>query len=120
MKKIIFSTLILVMVAAAHITSQAQIFKTQLRITVIDDLGNIQEGATVKLFTSEKDFKAEKNPILPETKLTNKKGIIIFKEIEAREYWVLAEKGDKNNWGGGIKTDPLMEKKVNKINIVID
>ena len=97
-----------------------QLLKTDLKITVIDDLGNIQEGATVRLFLTEKDFKEETNAILPKEKGTDKKGVIWFKDLEARAYYVLAESGDKNNWGGGTKTDVLKSKKVNKVNIVVD
>ena len=94
--------------------------KTDLRITVLDDLGNIQECANVRLFLTEKDFKEEQNPIYSLADCTNKKGVIIFKDLEARSYYVLAEKDDKNNWGGRIKTGQLKAKKVNKVNIVID
>ena len=108
------------MVVASAMSSPNQFFKTQLKVTILDDLGNIQKDAKVRLFVSENEFKEERNPISPEEELTNEKGIIWFKNLEAREYWVLATKGEKNNWGGGIKTDPLKAKKVNKINIIIE
>ena len=118
MKKVFIPVLLLAMLSIAM--SPNQFFKTQLKVTVLDDLGNIQTGATVSLFVSEKDFKEEKNAILSDADGTDAKGVIWFKTLEAKEYWVLATKGEKNNWGNGIKTDPLKEKKVNKINIIID
>ena len=99
--------------------SKAQLIKTHLKITVIDGTGNLVEGAEVQLFTSDADFKKEQNPATDKLK-TDEKGVVVFKELKARVYYVLATKGDLNNWGGGIQTDKLKEKKVNKINIVID
>ena len=112
--------LLLVLVAAISFAASDQLFKTDLKITVLDDLGNIQEGATVRLFLTEKEFKAEENAIESKEKGTDEKGVIWFKNVEAKSYYVLAENGDKNNWGGGVKTGLLKSKKVNKVNIIID
>jgi hypothetical protein len=43
-----------------------------------------------------------------------------IKELEARVYYVNAEKGDKNNIGAGVMTDKLDEGKVNKVTIIIE
>ena len=119
MKKILFSLAVLGL-AVLFTSADTQLFKTALRVTVLDDSGNVMEGATVRLFASEKDYKEEKNAIKPDEASTDDKGVIWFRDIEAKEYWVLAEKGDKNNWESGIKTEPLLQKKVNRINIIIE
>jgi hypothetical protein len=38
-----------------------QLIKTQLTITIRNELGNTEEGVTVQLFETEEDYKAEKN-----------------------------------------------------------
>ena len=119
MKKFIISLAIVAMMATL-VSTDTQIFKTALKVTILDDLGNIQQGAKVRLFESEADYKAETNAILPEEQGTDKKGVIWFRDIPAKAYWILAENGDLNNWSGGVKTGALEKKKINKINIIIE
>ncbi len=98
-------------------TAEAQIIKTSLTLTVIDELGNSVEGASVKIFEKEADYLAEKNPAA-EGK-TDAKGIVKFKDLKTLPYFVLARKGDKDNAGGGEQTGKLEEHKFNKARIVI-
>ena len=99
------------------VTSQAQIIKTSLTLTVRDELGNTAKGVAVKLFENEADYTAEKNPSAEGT--TDAKGVVKFKNLKAIAYYVLARKGDKDNAGGGEKTGQLEEKKFNKATVVI-
>ena len=94
-----------------------QIFKTSLTVTVRDELGNIVEGASVKLFLKEEDYTKEVNPA--EEGTTDAKGIVRFKKLESKVYFVLCRKGDKDNAGGGEKTPKLDEGKFNKVTIMI-
>lgn len=96
-----------------------QILPTSLKITVIDYLGNVVEGASVTLYGTEEDYDNEENP-LADTGYTNSKGQITFKKLETNLFYINATKDDLNNYGGGVKTDSLKAGKVNKINIVID
>lgn len=114
-KTAIFLSLVLVIILA----SGFQILKTSLRITVIDELGNIVEGATVQLYATEEDYRNETNPV-SELGTTDKKGNVKFKELQPRAYFVNASKDDKNNIGAGVQTDKLVEGKMNKVNIVIE
>lgn len=98
-------------------SSQAQLFKTSLTLTVRDELGNTAEGVSVMLFENETDYNAEKNPSAEGT--TDAKGVVKFKDLKAIPYFVLARKGDKDNAGGGEKTGKLEDKKFNKVTIVI-
>ena len=113
--KTIFCLAIASLVFAA--TSEAQLIKTSLTLTVRDDLGNTADGVSVKLFENETDYTAEKNPAAEGT--TDKKGVVKFKELKAIAYFVIARKGDKDNAGGGEKIGKLEANKFNKATIII-
>ena len=115
MKRILSSLVVLVFLAT---TLSAQIIKTQMHVTIRNELGNTEDGVTVQLFENEDDYKQEKN-IVAEG-VTDEKGVVKFKELKAISYFVLAKKGDKNNFGGGEQTGKLEEKRINKVTIVIE
>jgi hypothetical protein len=94
-----------------------QIIKTQLTVTVRDELGNTVEGAKVQLFEKEEDYTAEKN--VATEGVTDKKGILKLKDLKAMSYFVIVRKDDKDNSGGGERTGKLEAKKINKVTIVI-
>lgn len=96
-----------------------QIFKTSLQITVRDNLGNIIEGAEVQLFNTKEDYQQEASSIQG-IKYTDDKGRVKYSELESKEYYINVEKGDMNNYGAGIKTDALNEKRNNKVTIIIE
>ncbi|SDK16208.1 hypothetical protein SAMN05421823_10230 [Catalinimonas alkaloidigena] len=119
MKKVIpFLFVCFLMAALAPTPASAQLVKTSLRVTVLNELGNPQENATVKLYLNEDDYKQSANPVA--TEKTDEKGRATFKELESKAYFVEAEKGDMNNYGLGTKTDKLVEKRMNKVNVVIE
>lgn len=99
-------------------TEDAQFFKTNLRIVIQDDLGNIQEGATVTLYGNKDDYRKSENPVA-DPQMTDKKGRVTFKDLEPKVYHVHAEKGKMNNNNLGVQTDTLEAKKLNKVAIVI-
>jgi SPX domain protein involved in polyphosphate accumulation len=94
-----------------------QIIKTQLTITVRNELGNIEEGVKVQLFEREEDYKNETN--VAAEAYTDKKGMAKFKELKAISYYVIARKDDKDNSGGGEVTGRLEANRINKTTIVI-
>lgn len=96
----------------------AQLIKTSLTVTVRDELGNTAGEVSVKLFETEADYLAEKNPAA-EGK-TDAKGVVKFKNLKAIAYFVLARKGDKDNAGKGEATGKLEENKFNKVTIIIE
>lgn len=100
-------------------TSSEQLLPTSLRITILNELGNVESEAKVTLYGSSEDYKKEENAI-SETKMTDKKGRVTFKGLQPKIYFVNAEKGDKNNYGAGVQTDVLQEGRVNKVNIIIE
>lgn len=95
----------------------SQIVKTQLHMTVRNELGNTEEGVSVTLYATEVDYEKEQNPV--QTGTTDAKGLVKFRELKAQEYFVLAQKGDLNNFGGGEKTGALVANRINKVNIII-
>ncbi|HMQ01443.1 MAG TPA: carboxypeptidase regulatory-like domain-containing protein [Cyclobacteriaceae bacterium] len=97
----------------------AQIVSTQLHITVRDSLGNIVEGASVRLFENEEDYKKESNQA-GETLTTDKSGMVKIRNLKSIKYYVLVEKEDMSNIGGGVATEKLVEKKINKVTIIIE
>jgi len=99
-------------------TQPEQILTTKLQVTVRDDLGNLVEGANVRLFKTEEDYNKEQNQVGATLK-TDNKGKASFNELEATVYYIIAEKGDKDNSGAGTKTESLTAKKVNKITLII-
>lgn len=97
---------------------QFQIIKTQMNVTIRNELGNTEDGVTVQLYENEEDYKTEKNVVAES--VTDEKGVAKFKELKAISYFVLAKKGDKNNFGGGEQTGKLEAKRINKVTIVIE
>lgn len=99
--------------------TRIQILKTSLEITVRDNLGNLVDGAVVQLFNNKEDYQKEANAIQG-IKYTDSKGRAKFTELDTQEYYINVEKGDMNNYGAGIKTDQLVQKRNNKVTIIIE
>lgn len=97
----------------------AQIMKTSLRITVLDELGNPVEGASVLLYANEADYRSSENPV-SEKVLTNNKGIAKISDLETKVYFVDVRKDDKSNIDAGIQTNALQSGRINKVNIIIE
>ncbi len=90
-----------------------------LQVRVIDSIGNVVPGAKVTVYASEADFNDEENEVVP-FELSNKKGIVTFKKLEAKSYWILAKKGDMSNEDRGVQTEVLEKGRINKINVVLE
>lgn len=99
-------------------TSDAQIFSTKLRVTVVDELGNVVKGAKVTLYATQADYNKEVNPI-QSFKLTDAKGRVTFKKLKRRAYYVIVRKEDKDNSGGGEIISGLKKGRLNKATVVI-
>ncbi len=99
--------------------ANAQFLPTNLRITVVDGIGNVVKRAKVTLYKTKKDYDDDRNAVAgPE--YTDAKGIVKFKKLAPKAYYVRVVKGDRNNIGRGEKVDRLDEGKTNRVNIVID
>ncbi len=97
--------------------SSFMMIKTQLSITIRDELGNTVENAKVVLYESEGDYTKETNAVMEG--LTDIKGVVKFKELKPISYYVIARKDDKDNSGGGEQTGKLDPNRINKVTIVI-
>lgn len=95
----------------------SQLFKTNLKVTVRNDAGNLESGVKVTLYKTKEDFDKSANAF--NTQTTDDKGNARFDELEPTVYYINAEKGDKNNYGAGEKIDSLIENKLNKVTIII-
>ncbi|MEQ9301159.1 MAG: SpaA isopeptide-forming pilin-related protein [Cyclobacteriaceae bacterium] len=121
MKKWIIILCIELLLWLAFITTNyasSEVLPTSLRITVIDNLGNFVEGAQVILYTSQEDYNSDENPVA-DPLTTDEKGRVTFKNLNAQSYFVDARYGDKTNIGEGVKTAPLQEGRINKVNTVM-
>lgn len=118
MKKASFF-IIAILVFSAFSISEEQILKTSLKITVRNELGNLEDGVEVQLFESDEDYRKETNPV-QEAAYTDAKGQVKFKELKPKVYYILAKKGDKSNIGAGVSTDKLEDGKLNKVTIIIE
>ncbi len=115
-KTLFFAAAIALLVATAFTESKP--LATSLKITIRNDLGNIESGVQVTLYKSKEDFQKEQNIVMQEH--TNHKGVVHFKGLNAKTYYVSAVKGDMNNYGAGVQTNPLDENKINKVTIIIE
>ena len=98
--------------------AQAQLLPTNMMVTVLDDKGNVQVGASVKVYASEEDFEEDQNPVA--TGVTDAKGRVTFKKLEEKSYYIRAKKGEKANDDGSYQTGALAASKINKVNIIIN
>lgn len=109
---------LLLLVSSFTLESKNGFLPTSLKVTVLDDLGNVIEGCEVTLYATKKDYKAEVNPIV--SQLTDKHGKTVFKKVNPTAYFVHATMGEKNNIGSGVLTQVLQEGRTNKVNTIID
>lgn len=105
-------------VVLSSFTRNMSFLPTSLKVTVLDDVGNLVEGAEVTLYKTKDDYYKEVNPIT-ETLKTNEKGFVKFKNLLPEQYYVLAEFGKQTNAGAGVLTNTLEEGRTNKVNTII-
>jgi len=117
MKKHLFFILFLFLLIGWGFTLK-EVIPTNLKITIRNDLGNLESDVTVTLYASQEDFQKEQNALLQG--MTDTKGVVTFKDLQAKVYFVSAVKGDMNNYGAGVQTNQLEAKKVNKVTIIIE
>lgn len=111
-------TLCLVALSMSAFTVSGPKLSATLIITVLDDIGNVQEGAKVALYETEDDYNGHVNEVASD--VTNAKGKVTFNKLKGQVYFMDVAKGAKNNLFGGEKTSVLEEGKYNKINVIIN
>ncbi|GAL82947.1 hypothetical protein CHU_0212 [Sporocytophaga myxococcoides] len=111
-------TVLFSLIALAVLSSfTMHVLKTSLKVTVRNDLGNLESEASVSLYKTKEDYEKSINPV--DTQITDEKGNAVFGNLESVVYYISAEKGDKNNFGAGEKTEKLVENRQNKVTIII-
>ncbi|WP_033417691.1 hypothetical protein [Cytophaga aurantiaca] len=95
----------------------AQMIPTSLKITVRNELGAIEGDVQVTLYATKEDYEKSQNAVA--SGKTDSKGMIYFQYLKQLNFYISAEKGDRNNFGAGEKIDNLAENKVNKVTIII-
>lgn len=112
------AVLSLILVLGASSSASSQSLKSKLQITVLDGMGNIVEGADVKIFATEADYKSTENEVLVGT--TDKKGRVKLKGLaEGKTYFLDVRKDDLKNDGRAVQTSALT-KGTNRVNIIIE
>lgn len=109
----------LVVVIMASFAFKPATMSTKLKITILNELGNIEDSVAVTLYRDESDYREEVNPVT-QIQYTDAKGRTTFTDLDPVAYYIHAEKGDKTNVGAGVVTDILLKGKLNKLNIVIE
>lgn len=99
--------------------SNRQLIPVSLRVTVLNELGNPEKGATVTVYNTRPDYEKEQNPAFP-AQTTNDKGVAIFRNLQPMVYHISAVNGDKDNANGATQTDTLKASRQNKVNIIIE
>ncbi len=111
------ATTFLFAVAVLFSMTSSQLIKTSLRITVRNELGNLESGATVAVYKTKEDYDKSANPVALDK--TDAKGIVTYEDMDAIVYYVTAEKGDRNNFGAGEKIEALTPNRMNKMTVII-
>lgn len=93
------------------------ILSTKMEITVLDELGNRVEGATVKIYENEDDYLGDKNVIAKD--ITDSKGRVKFTKLNEQGYFVFAEKGKADNSDSAQYSLVLKSGVKNKLNVII-
>lgn len=101
-----------------HKDSTCQLLPTQLRVTVVDGRGNVQEGATVSIYEREEDYRASANAIA--SAKTDSIGQAVFKNLKLITYFVRSREGERNNDAEGVVTEKLLEGRINKVNTIVE
>jgi hypothetical protein len=91
--------------------------RTDIRINVRNELGNIERDVKVSLYKTKETYEKSEGAVF--TGLTDVKGNVTFDGVEAISYYIGAEKGDRNNFGAGEKTEVLQANKLNKMTVII-
>ncbi len=97
--------------------SSYTMLRTDIRINVRNELGTIESGVTVSLYKTKEHYEKSTGAVF--TGITDVKGNVTFDGVEPISYYIGAEKGDRNNFGAGEKTEVLQEGKLNKMTIII-
>ena len=90
----LFILFLFLMIAACSETKYID-NKPKLEIQVVDSENNLIENAQVNLYDSETDWLNRTNAI--SELITNEQGIVIFEELDTKQYYFFVEKENLTN-----------------------
>lgn len=115
--------LLLCLVISSCSTEDDPIPGTSMELTIVNDLGNPVEGATVNLYNSEEAFVLDNQNDAVTTGASGKDGKVLLKDLESKTYYFSVTHGTTTvltNWEGAVTTENAIEEnKVNTLNVVI-
>jgi hypothetical protein len=91
---------------------------TALKIQVIDASKHPVAGAEVVLYTTEENYRFQKNAFAKGE--TDKKGRVTFRRLQPIPYFIDARNELKKNDGLAAVTDSLHKNKINKVVVLIE
>ena len=120
MKRLLFILSIAIFIAGSAFQplEVEQVLPTSLRVTVLDNLGNVVENAKVTLYGNSGDYENSENAVAGPS-FSDNKGRVTFKSLEPKAYYVEVKKGEMSNYGEAEKTNVLSKGETNKVNIII-
>ena len=110
--------LLILTIATVSCAFTWQIFNIKLNVTIVDASGKAVENAKVALYSSDGDHTKEEDML--QSGKTNSKGVVVFKKLETKAYYLAAEKGKLDNSLGDHKTGEMHKGKINKITLTIE
>lgn len=100
-----------------------QVQETTLEFTVVNEEGEVVEGAVVDLYISEEAWMREDPADIVTSGKTDANGKVRLTEVEARQYYFSINQGAStvlSNWEGIIATEqPLEEDKLTAVEVVV-
>lgn len=117
MRKPFVFVVLFALMASFTFTTSSQILPTNLRLTVLNNIGNPVQGAMVKIYATEDDYDEDVNAVA--AAVSDKKGIVNLKGLETKKYYVRATKGKMSNADTAYETDQLVSGRINRINLII-
>ena len=106
------------LVLALCVPLRGQILSTKLKVTVLNDHGNVVEKAIVNLYHTHGDYLQSKNAWMKAT--SDEKGVAVFKKLSEKSYYLEVRRGDMSNDSKSVKTSVLERGKLNKVNVIIE
>ena len=95
-----------------------QLLHLKLNVSIVDASGEPVENAKVTLYSSDSDHTKEENAL--QSGQTNKKGVVVFKKLATKSYYLAAKKGKLDNSLGDHETGIMHKGKINKITLTIE
>lgn len=117
-KRVLALELMILIIVLVSWSSSGQAFlPTKLHVTVIDQKEQPVESVNVRIYGSKADYLESRNVLFEG--VTNTKGVVKFKGLEPKEYFVEARKEKMSNDAADVALPSLQEGRINKVSLTI-